>query len=89
MTAQETSAHISTLFILLSFIDWRDIERLSLECSLTDVVETEEQMLEREQNERDVLDALGEDEWDAGISVEIEDVPAIVNIQTLKGRLIV
>ena len=43
-------------------------------------------MLEREQNERDVHDALGEYKCDAGMSVE--DVSAIVNIQTLKGRLI-
>jgi hypothetical protein len=50
------------------------------------VLETEEEMIEREQNERDVLDALGEYEYDAGMSVE--DVSAIVNIQTLKGLLI-
>ena len=50
------------------------------------VVETEEQMLEREQNVRDVLDTLGEYDCDAGMSVE--DVSAIVNIKTLKGRLI-
>ena len=43
-------------------------------------------MIEREQNERDVLDALGEYEYDAGMSVE--DVSAIVNIKTLKGLLI-
>jgi hypothetical protein len=43
-------------------------------------LETEEQMLKREQNERDVRDALGEYECDAGMSVE--DVPAIVNIKT-------
>ena len=41
-------------------------------------------MLEREHNERDVLDALGEYKCDAGMSVE--DVPAIVNTKTLKGR---
>ena len=50
------------------------------------VFETEEQILEREQNERDVLDALGEYKCDAGMSVE--DVPAVVNIKTLKLRLI-
>ena len=33
-----------------------------------------------------MLDALGEYECDAGMSVE--DVPVIVNIKTLKGRLI-
>ena len=50
------------------------------------VVETEEQMLEREQNERDSLEELGEYKCDTGMSVE--NVPAIVNIKTLKGRLI-
>ena len=40
----------------------------------------------REQNDRDVLEALGEYKCDAGMSVE--DVPAIVSIKTLKGRLI-
>ena len=34
------------------------------------VLETEEQMLERKQNERDVLDALGDYKCDAGMSVE-------------------
>jgi hypothetical protein len=43
-------------------------------------------MLEREQIERDVLDALGEYKGDAGMSVE--DVPVIVNIKPLKGSLI-
>jgi hypothetical protein len=43
-------------------------------------------MLERGQNERDVLDALGKYECDAGMSVE--DVSAIVHVKTLKGRLI-
>ncbi len=43
-------------------------------------------MLEREKNERDVLEALDEYTCDAGKSVE--DVPVIVNIKTLKGRLI-
>ena len=33
-------------------------------------LETDEQMLEREQNERDVLDALGQYKCDAGMSVE-------------------
>jgi hypothetical protein len=50
------------------------------------VLKTEEQMLERELNEGDVLDALGEYKCDAGMSVE--DVAVIVNIKTLKGRLI-
>jgi hypothetical protein len=50
------------------------------------VLETEERMLERQQNEHDALDAPGEYKYDAGLSVE--DVPLIVNIKTLKGRLI-
>ena len=49
-------------------------------------METEEQTLEREQNERDVFEALSEYKCDAGMSVE--DVPMIVDIKTLKGRLI-
>ena len=49
-------------------------------------METEEQTLEREQNERDVLEALGEYNCDAGMSVE--NVPAVVNIKPLNGRLI-
>jgi hypothetical protein len=49
-------------------------------------LETEEQILEREQNECDVLDALGEYKCDTGMFVE--DVLEIVNIKTLKGRLI-
>jgi hypothetical protein len=48
--------------------------------------ETEEQRLEREQNERDVFEALGDYKCDRGISVE--NVPAVVNVQTLKERLI-
>ena len=43
-------------------------------------METEEQMLERQKNECDALDALGEYKCDTGMSVE--DVPAIVNIKT-------
>jgi hypothetical protein len=43
-------------------------------------------MLQREQNKRDVLEALGQVKCDVGMSVE--DVPAIVNLKTLKGRLI-
>ena len=49
-------------------------------------METEEQTLEREQNEHDVLEALGEYKCDAGMSVE--NVPAVVNIKTMKGRFI-
>ena len=50
-------------------------------------METEEQTLEREQNERDVLDAVGEySKCPAGMSVE--NVPTVVNIKRLKGRLI-
>jgi hypothetical protein len=43
-------------------------------------------MLEREQNQCDVFDALGEYKCDSGMSVE--DVSTIVNIKKLKGRLI-
>ncbi len=50
------------------------------------VLETEDQILEREQNERDVLEALGECKCDYGMFVE--DVTVIVNIKRLKGRLI-
>jgi hypothetical protein len=49
-------------------------------------LETEEQMLEREQNEHDILEALGEHKGDEGTSVE--NVPAVVNIKTLTGRFI-
>ena len=49
--------------------------------SLPDPValETEEQTLEREQNERGVLEALGGYKCDAGMSVE--NVSAVVNIR--------
>jgi len=49
-------------------------------------LETEEQSLEREQNERDVLEALRDYKCDTGMSVE--NGPAVVNIKTLKGRFI-
>ena len=49
-------------------------------------METEEQRLEREQNERDVLEALGDYKCDTGMSVE--NGPAVGNIKTLKGRFI-
>ncbi len=49
-------------------------------------METEEQSLGREQNESDVLEALGDYKCDAGMSVE--NVPAVLNIKTLKGRFI-
>ena len=56
--------------------------------SLPDSValETDEQTLKSEQNERDVPETLGEYKCDAGMSVET--VPVVVNIQTLKGRFI-
>jgi hypothetical protein len=47
-------------------------------------LETEEQTLEREQNERDALEALGDYKCDAGMSVE--NVPAVGNIKAPKGR---
>ena len=45
------------------------------------VLETKEQTLEREQNQRDVVEALGEYKCDAGMSVE--NVPAVVNNRRL------
>ncbi len=49
-------------------------------------METEEQTLKSEQNERDVPETLGEYKCDAGMSVE--NVSTVVNIKTLKGRFI-
>jgi len=49
-------------------------------------LETEEQTLERQQDELDVLEALDEYKCDAGLSVE--NVPVVVKIKTLKGRFI-
>ncbi len=43
------------------------------------------QTLEREQNERDILEALGDYKCDTGMSVE--NVPAVVTI-TLKRRFV-
>ena len=56
--------------------------------SLPDPVpfETEDQRLDREENERDVLEGLGDYKCDTGMSVE--DVSAVVYIKTLKGRFI-
>ena len=75
-------------FIKDDFISEGDCQVPSGFASLPDPValETEEQTLEREQNERDVLEALGEYKCDARMSVE--NVPAVVNIKTLKGRFI-
>jgi hypothetical protein len=42
-------------------------------------LETEEQRLEREQNERDVFEALGDYKCDAEMSVET--VPVVVNVR--------
>ena len=73
-------------FIKDDFIPEGDGQVASGSASLPDPValQTEEHTLEREQNERDVLEALGEYKCDAGMSVE--NVPAVVNIKTLKGR---
>ena len=70
------------------FIQEGDGQVASASASLPDPValETEEQRLEREQNEHDVLEALGDYKCDAEMSVE--NVPAVVNIKTLKGRFI-
>ena len=45
-------------------------------------METEEQTLERKQNEREVFDAVGDYECPPGISVE--EVPELVKITTLQ-----
>jgi hypothetical protein len=72
-------------FIKDDFIPEGDGQVVSGSVSLPDpvVFETEEQMLQREQHECDVLDALDEYKSEAGMSVE--DVSVIVNIKTLKG----
>ena len=59
-------------FIKDDFIPEGDGQVASGSAALPDpvVLETKEQMLEREQNERDVLDALGEYEYDSGMSVQ-------------------
>ena len=49
------------------------------------VLETEDQMLEREQNERDVLETLGEYMCDSGLSVE--NVSAVVDIKNNEGKI--
>ena len=66
-------------FIKDDFVLEADAQVVSGSVSLPDpvVVETEEKMLQRKQNERDVLDALGEYECDTGMSVE--DVPGLDN----------
>jgi hypothetical protein len=46
-------------------------------------LETEEQTLEREQNERDVLETLGEYKCDGGMCVE--NVSMVVNIKHCTG----
>ena len=51
----------------------------SLLAGFASKLETEEQRLERKQNECDVLEALGDYKCDAGMSVET--VPAVVNIR--------
>ncbi len=70
------------------FIPDGDGQVSSGSASLPDPValETVEQTLEREQNGSDVLEALGEYKSYDGISDE--NVPAVVNIKTLKGRFI-
>jgi hypothetical protein len=73
-------------FIQDDFIPEGDGQVASGSASLPDPValDTEEERLKREQNERDVFEALGEYQCNAGMSVE--NVPAVVNIKTLKGR---
>jgi len=48
-------------------------------------LETEEQTLKREQNERDVLEGMGDYKCDAGMSVE--NVPAVVKIKNTEGTI--
>ena len=64
-------------FIKDDFIPEGDGQVASGSASLPDPValETEEQRLEREQNERDVLEALGDYKCDARMSVE--NVPVL------------
>ena len=75
-------------FIQDDFIPEGDGQVASGSESLPDPValETEEQTLEREQNESDVLEALGQYKYYARIFVK--NVPAVVNIKTRKGRFI-
>jgi hypothetical protein len=75
-------------FIKDDFIQEDDGQVASGAASLPDPValETQEQRLESEQNERDVLEELVDYKCDAGMSVE--NVPASVNIKTLKGPFI-
>ena len=76
---------VSIDFITDEFIPDGDGQVSSGSESLPDPVDsdpvTEEQTLKREQNERDVSEALGEYTCDAGMSVE--NVSAVVHIKTL------
>jgi hypothetical protein len=49
-------------------------------------LKTEELTLEREPNERDVLEALGEYKCDTGMSVE--NVSVVIHMKTLEGRFV-
>ena len=73
-------------FIKDDFIPEGDGQVASGSVSLPDpvVLETEEQMLEREQSEHDVLDTLGEYKYDAGMPVE--DVSVIVNVKSVEKK---
>ena len=75
-------------FIKDDFISVGHGQVASGSASLPDPValETEVKTLEREQNERGVLEALGEYKCDPGMSVE--NVSVVVNIKTLKGQCI-
>ena len=74
-------------FIKDYFIQEGDGQVVSGSESLPDPVtlETEDQNLEREKDEHDVLEALGEYKCDAGMSVE--NVPAVVNIKNTEGTI--
>ncbi len=73
-------------FIKDDFIPEGDGQVVSGSASLPDpvVLETEELTLEREQDERDVLEALDEYKCDTGMPVE--NVSGVVNIKTLNGQ---
>jgi hypothetical protein len=75
-------------FIKDDFIPEGDGQVASGSSSLPDPVDldTEEQTLEREQNERDVLEALGE--YTCHTTMSVENATAVVNRKTLKGLFI-
>jgi hypothetical protein len=73
-------------FIKDDFIPEGDGQVVSGSASLPDpvVLETKDLTLEREQDERDVLEALDEYKCDTGMPVA--NVSGVVNIKTLNGQ---